>query len=54
MFSLLRFFFGNQRSVSDRRRDATERLRRATLAERERVDRERRNRSTPVFLPFAF
>lgn len=54
MFSLLRSFFVIQRKSSDRRRDVAERLRRAALAERERLERERKERSVLTFLPFAF
>lgn len=54
MFSLLRSFFGSQRKFSDRRRDVAERMRQAALADRERIERARRDRSALAFLPFAF
>jgi hypothetical protein len=54
MLSLLRSFFGSQRKLSDRRRDVAKRMRQAALADRERIERERKERSALTFLPFAF
>lgn len=54
MFYLLRSFFVSQRKSSDRRRNVSERMRQAALAERERIERERKDRSALTFLPFAF